>query len=238
MTQGHSKKVVGILGGMGPAATVDLLWKILRQTPATKDEEHLRILVDINPQVPGRVTAILEGTEDPGPVIAEMSRGLERAGAELLAIACNTAHYYWQAVQEAVRIPVLHMIRETARYMATLDPIPRTAGLLASVALIKVGLYQEALREVGITVVVPSPPMQERVLQAIASVKGGESPENLQPILQPVLDELGHQGAECIVAGCTEIPIALLSFIEDVKIPFVDASDILAQAIVRKALTG
>lgn len=76
-----SEKVVGILGGMGPAATLDLLAGILRHTPAAKDQDHLCILVDMNPNVPDRVAALLEGGADPGPVLVEMARGLERAGA-------------------------------------------------------------------------------------------------------------------------------------------------------------
>lgn len=235
MAEGRGGKAVGILGGMGPAATLDLVDKILRHTPATRDQDHLRILVDINPKVPDRVAAILGSGEDPAPVMVEMARGLERMGAQLLAIACNTAHYYWQAVQDAVRVPVLHMIRETARYLAGLDSVPRSAGLLASTALIKVGLYQQALREVGIATVSPNDAAQEQVMRVIWGVKGGEDPRRLQSVLQFALDDLIAQGVECLIAGCTEIPI-LLPFVGDPGVPFVDASDVLARAIVREAL--
>lgn len=232
---GRREKVVGILGGMGPAATLDLVGKVLRHTPATRDQEHLRILVDINPKVPDRVAAILEGSEDPTPVLVEMARGLERMGAELLAIACNTAHYFWQAVQDAVRVPVLHMIRETARYLSSLDPVPRTVGLLASTALIRVGLYQQALGGAGITAVVPGPAAQEQVMRVIWGVKGGADPRSLSAVLQPVLGEFVGQGVRCAVAGCTEIPI-VLPFVGSRGISLVDATDVLARAIVRDAL--
>ncbi|MEW6547611.1 MAG: amino acid racemase [Bacillota bacterium] len=235
MTVRPKDKVVGILGGMGPAATLDLLSKVLRHTPATRDQEHLRILVDINPKVPDRVAAILEGGEDPGPVLVEMARGLERMGAGLLAIACNTAHYWWQATQEAVGVPVLHMIRETVRYLEGLDPVPRTAGLLASNAVVRVGLYQEALRDAGIEVVVPSDPAQERVMRVIWGVKGGEDPGSLQSLLRSVADEVVTRGAQCVIAGCTEIPI-VLPFVGNLGVPVVDATDVLARAIVREAM--
>lgn len=233
--EGRGGKVVGILGGMGPAATLDLVDKILRHTPATRDQDHLRILVDINPKVPDRVAAILGPGEDPAPVMVEMARGLERMGAQLLAIACNTAHYYWQAVQDAVRVPVLHMIRETVRYLAGLDTVPRSVGLLASTALSKVGLYQQALREAGIATVLPSDAAQELVMTVIWGVKGGEDPRRLGSVLRPAVDDLITQGVECLIAGCTEIPI-VLPFVPDPGVPFVDASDVLARAIVREAL--
>lgn len=232
---GRGRKVVGILGGMGPAATLDLVDKILRHTPAARDQDHLRILVDINPGVPDRVAAILGSGEDPAPVMVEMARGLERMGAQLLAIACNTAHHYWQTVQDAVRVPVLHMIRETARYLAEMNSVPRSVGLLASTALIKVGLYQRVLREAGIATVLPGVSAQEHVMRVIWGVKGGEDPGRLQSMLQTAVEDLVARGAECLIAGCTEIPI-VLRFVTDPGVPFVDASDVLARAIVREAL--
>lgn len=229
------EKVVGILGGMGPAATLDLVAKVLRRTPAARDQEHLRILVDINPKVPDRVAAILEGAEDPSPVLVDMARGLELMGAEVLAMACNTAHWYWQAVQDAVGVPVLHMIRETARYLKGLEPPPQRVGLIASTALVRVGLYQQILGEAGIAVVVPGPDAQDRVMRVIRGVKGGEDAGQLAAILRPVVDEFAAEGVEHVIAGCTEIPI-VIPFVGPHAVSFVDASDVLAAAIVREAL--
>ena len=96
---------------MGPEATVDLMQRIIRLTPALDDADHIRCIVDNNPKVPSRIKAIIEGNgEDPGPCMADMGRRLESWGADFLVIACNTAHYYYDAVQEAVNIPVINLI--------------------------------------------------------------------------------------------------------------------------------
>src|SRR5210317_1086324 len=105
------EKTVGILGGMGPEATVDLMRRIIRLTPALDDADHIRCIVDNNPKVPSRIKAIIEGDgEDPGPCMADMGRRLESWGADFLVIACNTAHFYYGAVQQAVNIPVVNLI--------------------------------------------------------------------------------------------------------------------------------
>ena len=169
---GKKEKVVGILGGMGPAATLDLISKILKHTPATVEQDHLRILVDINPKVPDRVAAILEGKNGILPVLTGMAQGLERMGADLLAISCNNAHYYWEAVRDSVKIPVLNMIRETASALSQKVPSPPRVGLLATSAMIRIGLYERILKEAGIATVVPTQLMQERLTEVILELKG------------------------------------------------------------------
>ncbi len=233
--KGHpAEKVVGILGGMGPAATLDLLAKVLQHTPAAKDQDHLRVLVDMNPKVPDRVAALLEGGADPGPVLVEMARGLERAGAQVLAIPCNTAHCWHSKVQAAVSVPVLHIVAETARHLAGMEPRPRVVGLLASTGLVKVGLYQDMIGEQGISVCVPDPVGQEVVMQVIYEVKAGRETGKLRPLLDPVLEELTGNGAAAVIAGCTELPLVLCS--ENSPLPVIDPTDLLARAVVREAL--
>ena len=105
-----TEKIVGILGGMGPEATVDLMQRIIRLTRAVDDIDHIRCIVDNNPKVPSRIKAIIEGDgEDPGPCMADMANRLETWGADFLVIACNTAHFYYNAVQDAVDIPVINL---------------------------------------------------------------------------------------------------------------------------------
>jgi aspartate racemase len=228
------EKVVGILGGMGPAATLDLISKILKHTPATVEQDHLRILVDINPKVPDRVAAILEGKKDIIPVLTGMAQGLERMGADLLAISCNNAHYYWEAVREAVKIPVLHMIRETASALSNTSPSPPRAGLLATSAMIRIGLYEHILKEAGIATMVPTQLMQERLTEVILGVKGNVDPRELKSLLDEPIAEMAARGVNDIVIGCTEIPI-VLPFSNTHGIRFWDATEILAMAILRDA---
>ena len=147
------RKVIGILGGMGPEATADLFLKIIKSTPAKKDQEHLRILIDNNPQIPDRTAAILHGGEDPTPALVETGKNLERAGADFLIIPCNTAHYFHGNIQDAVTIPVLHMMSATAGEMKARGI--KRAGLLASDGTVQSGLYHKALAQSGIEVVIP-----------------------------------------------------------------------------------
>lgn len=111
-------RVVGVIGGMGPAATLDFYAKLIAATPATREQDHLRVLIDSNPGVPDRNLALAGGAPSPeaapGPVLADMARGLERAGADLLVMACNTAHAFEADIRRAVAIPFVSIITETA----------------------------------------------------------------------------------------------------------------------------
>ena len=231
---GKKEKVVGILGGMGPAATLDLISKILKHTPATVEQDHLRILVDINPKVPDRVAAILEGKKEILPVLTGMAQALERMGADLLAISCNNAHYYWEAVRDSVKIPVLHMIRETASALSQKIPSPPRVGLLTTSAMIRIGLYEHILKEAGTATVVPTQLMQERLTEVILGVKRNVNPQELKSLLDEPIAEMAARGINDIVIGCTEIPI-VLPFSNSHGITFWDATEILAMAILRDA---
>ena len=138
---GREEKTVGIIGGMGPEATIDLMQRILRLTPAPKgkdmdDIDHIRCLVDNNPKIPSRIKAIIDKDGvDPGPFIADMAKGLESWGADFLAIPCNTAHYYYDIVQSAVNIPVINLIDIVCHHIGTHFPDHDKIGILASTAV-------------------------------------------------------------------------------------------------------
>lgn len=257
----ETAKVIGILGGMGPEATCDLFHKIIRVTPRFKpirrDQDHLRVIVDSNPLIPDRTAAILEGGEDPVPHLQETARNLERAGAGLIAMPCNTAHYFWDQVQAAVGIPVLHMMEEVARALAGDGPgggqpgasqaavsrvgppaAPagvRRVGLLATTATVRTRLYHRALEARGIEVLEPDAGGQEAVMEAIYRVKRGDLAGARAPLVAEAR-RLEEAGADAIVAGCTEIPLVLWQ--GDLRVPLVDATEVLAVAAVRAALQG
>ena len=138
------KKTIGILGGMGPLATADLFEKIIAHTRAARDQEHLRVLIDSNTRIPDRTAAILQGGEDPAPELRSSARGLERQGAELLIMPCNTAHYFYDAVQSSVSIPVLHMIRIMVQALRRKGI--QQAGLLAPMAPYRPASIKNVLR--------------------------------------------------------------------------------------------
>src|SRR5574341_528435 len=168
-----SQKVIGVLGGLGPWATLDLFEKILRQTPARIDQEHLRIIIDNNPKIPDRSPAILGEGEDPTPALVATAQNLQRAGADFLVIPCNTAHYFYDRIRAAVTIPVLHIMDEVAAAAREKVPGVHVLGVLATAATMASGLYHRACRRQGIEVIGPDPAGQQIVNRAIYGVKAG-----------------------------------------------------------------
>ncbi|MEL7564433.1 MAG: amino acid racemase [Dehalobacterium sp.] len=224
-------KVVGIIGGMGPSATVDLMTKIIRATPAKKDQEHIRMLVDNNPHIPPRVEAIMEHGESPGPVMAEMASNLEKWGADFIVIACSTAHFYLQDVLNSVKIPVLNMIEETIEVLKK-DGVKNTV-LLATIATLKTKLYEKVLNKAGINLLLPEKHYQEKVLQIIKEVKTGHFTE-ARAFGEEILKHSLEQGAEAIILGCTELPV-IFDEIKDSPLKLYDPTEIMAQVIVKRA---
>lgn len=200
------KKTVGIIGGMGPAATCDLMEKIIALTKASRDQDHLHIITDCNTAIPDRTEAILRGGPDPVPELQKSARLLEAAGAELLIMPCNTAHYYYASVAAAVHIPVLHIARETAAVLR--DAGVRAAGVLATDGTVQSGVYGDALAQAGVEALYPSAPMQEQVMRLIyQGVKARAIPLASVPV-EDIIRDLRDRGAEKLVLACTELPIA------------------------------
>ncbi|WP_372681657.1 aspartate/glutamate racemase family protein [Desulfosarcina sp.] len=223
------EKIVGILGGMGPEATVDLMQRIIRLTPAVDDADHIRCIVDNNPKVPSRIKAIIEGHgEDPGPCMADMGRRLESWGADFLAIACNTAHYYYDAVQQAVTIPVINLIDLVADHVNDNYPNHRKIGLLASPAVAMTGLYTRRFSRLGIEDQWPDPDQQARLLSVIKAVKKGDTGPSVREDYRQVGQHLKQKGAEIALIACTE----LSTLGENLPLCALDAAEILAAEIV------
>ena len=228
--------IAGILGGMGPEATVDLMQRIIRLTPAMDDIDHIRCIVDNNPKVPSRIKALIEKTgESPGPVMADMARRLEAWGAHFLAIPCNTAHYYRPEVQAAVNIPVLDLIDITALKVKELFPCCQRVGILASTAVRMTGLYENRFKEDGVEVVFPEEPDQDALLGIIKKVKAGkpvsETGLDFDAVCKRLLQPKGP--ADVLIIACTE-----LSVIADaLTVDFLDAAEVLAAHIVKLAKT-
>lgn len=234
--QRKSEKIIGVLGGLGPWATLDLFEKILRLTPAGRDQEHLRIIIDNNTKIPDRSPAIFGRGEDPTPSLVETARNLERAGADFIVIPCNTAHFFFDAVQRAVSIPVLHIMNEVAS--AARDEVPglRTVGVLATEAAMRSRLYHDAFEHVGITVMGPDDHGQEAVNRAIYGVKAGRMGPDVTRELVAVASALVAGGAQAIVLGCTELPFVLRP--QDISVPLIDSNLVLARAAVKMAMAS
>lgn len=226
-------KTIGVLGGMGPWATLDFFEKLLRLTPAKTDQEHLRVIIDNNPKIPDRSPAIMGTGEDPTPALVAGARTLQQAGADVIVIPCNTAHYFYERVQNAVSIPVLHIMEEVAATAREEVPTARVLGILATAAAVSSGLYARACARRGIEVVNPDPSGQQVVNRAIYAVKGGQMGPEITAGLKKIADGLVGRGAQALVLGCTELPFVLKP--QDVRVPLLDSNQILARAAVRFA---
>lgn len=225
----NEKKVIGIIGGMGPMATADLFRKIIERTDAKCDNEHIHILIDNNTGIPDRTQAILSGSDAPAGAIAESAKRLEAMGADLLIIPCNTSHFFYPAIAQSVHIPILHMPEETAAFAAKKGI--KTAALLATDGTVKSGIYHKAFEKVGIRIITPDESGQAKVMHmTYHEVKAGKKADI--NALEPTLDALAQQGAEMFILGCTELPVAFAGYD---KRCMADPTMILAEAAIRAA---
>lgn len=227
------KKTIGIIGGMGPLATCDLMEKIIRNTRAATDQEHIHIITDCNTCIPDRTKAILEGGTDPVPEMVKSIKRLQEGGADLLIMPCNTAHYFYDRLQAAADIPILHMLRETAKTLHRKQTA--CAAVFATDGTVRTGIYDRVLKEQGIRAVYPTPDQQKLLMCLIYDyVKSGKPGIRMQkPYVRELLETMYSLGAQKMILGCTELPIAfdLLGMKQDT----VDPTLVLARAAVTAA---
>lgn len=198
---------VGILGGMGPQATVLLMDKLIAAVPAADDRDHIPLIVDQNTQVPSRIRRLIEGTgEDPGPALAEMARRLERAGAEALAMPCNTTHHYAGVITASVRIPMLSLVEvSVARARALSGAAGGRVGIIASPAVRITGLFEGPLRAAGLTPVYPAD--EAPVLDAIRRIKAAGVDGPARRAVRRASEHLLADGAQVQMIACTELSL-------------------------------
>jgi len=224
--------VIGVLGGMGPMATVDFLAKVTELTPVSRDQDHLPLIVYSVPQVPDRSASIVEGRESPLPAMIEGLRTLVQAGVECIAIPCNTAHHWYDDLARESSVPVLHMVDATGAAMQRLSVPNGPVGLLATAGTLAAGIYPARLIRHGYECVVPDDgDVETLVTPGIGLVKAGRAAE-AEELLRTAADNLLGRGARVVILACTEIPVALKD--DDASEGrYVDATRALAEACVR-----
>ena len=225
-------RTIGILGGMGPAATLDFYGRLVDLRGASSDEEHPPCLLNSATQIPDRTNHIVGVGPDPAPALVEGVMVLEAGGAEFIAIPCNTAHAYLRAMREAVGIPVLDMIAAAVAAVRRDVPDARQVGILATTGTLTIGLYDGLLRAAGCEPLHPKESEQVRVMEAIHSIKGGSigPDERLSRAALALVD----RGASAIIMGCTEIPLGLDTQSCPAKV--IDATQVLAEITLSLAL--
>lgn len=225
----NMNKTIGIIGGMGPKATCDLMEKIIKLSDAHKDQDYVRICVDCNTNIPDRTQAILDGGADPLPELVKSGIRLQDMGSDVLIMPCNTAHYYYDKLIPFFEIPILHMPVETAKLLEKENT--NVVGVLATDGTIKSGVYETALKQHNIEAVYPEEKEQKRIMSLIYEcIKSGKN--NVDDYhLSKIIELLYEKGAEKIILGCTELPIAF--GLAKVNGNFVDPTEILAYSALR-----
>jgi len=219
-------KTIGIIGGMGPLATVKLFEKIVLLTNAETDQEHLHILVDNNTSIPDRTDFILGKTStNPIEQLILSAKKLESMGADFLIMPCNTAHYFFNDLVKAVTIPVVNMIEETAKYICETYENINTVGLLSTEATANKQLYENIFNNYGLNIIKPSIESQNNITELIYSIKSGIEYKYISKVYS-VMKEIENKGTDLFILGCTELPIAVDLY--KIEGTFIDTLEILA----------
>jgi aspartate racemase len=227
-------KTIGMIGGMGPAATLDLFGKLLAASHVERDQDHFRILIDNNPRVPDRNDAIAGRGPSPGPQLAASAHGLQQAGADFLIIACNTAHAFQPEIKAAISIPLISMIEATAD--AAMVERPTRVGVLAADGCRRAQLYQHAFAARGVEPLFLADDAQADFMTLLYRIKAGDVGEETRRRMQQLAINLNARGAQAIVAACTEVPLVLDADV--LAIPLISSTDALVARTVAYARTG
>ena len=221
------EKILGILGGMGPEATVELMRRIVEKTPAKLDSDHIRCIVDQNAKVPSRPLSIQGKIPSAAPALIDMGKRLQNYGANILCMPCNTAHFYLPDIEKEISIPFIDMLACTAKHIQTAYPNEKRVGIASTTNTKDTKLYDERFATLGIEAVYPKPGTQEKILTVIAAVKAGNIGKEIQDEMKSIVTEMREQGIYVVVIACTE-----LSVVSPDAEGIIDALDCLVAEII------
>ncbi len=228
-------KVVGILGGMGPDSTVEFYRRFIEKTRAPRDQDHPHVIIDSNTQIPDRSAHIIRGETNPFDALVATGQNLARAGAELIAIPCNTSHHYFNELQQQVPVPLVNMVEATANRLKAITPAVRKVGVLATSGTVSSDIFGRLMAP--IETLYPSAEEQESLV--MASIYGPHGVKTLGPndesaeLLFEASRRLIERGADAIVTGCTEISLVVRH--GDLEKPVIDSLDALVDETIQQA---
>ncbi|MDC7699435.1 amino acid racemase [Vogesella indigofera] len=203
---------LGIVGGVGPAATVDFMNKVIQSTPASRDQDHIKMVVEQNPQIPDRTANLIRRETDPTVALLATCKRLEAEGAHAIAIPCNTAHAFVAELQPLLGIPIVHMLEETIGFIRHRYGTAKPIGLLATSGTVQSRVYHRIAETAGLTLIVPDDEHQAKVMAAIygeQGVKAGYTSGRCREELLAAARQLADAGAAVLILGCTELPLLL-----------------------------
>lgn len=229
----HQKNLIGLLGGMGPAATVDFLSKVISFTPANFDQDHIPLIVHDVPQIPDRSTAIEAGKDDPFLPMLSGIRLLDAAGVDYIAIPCNTAHYWYERLQKGCRAEILHIADAVVQHLIDTQGRVGSIAVMATRGTIAAGIYSDRLLKATDRVIIPDEETQRLIDNAIASVKAGKLTVARNQAVEAA-NNLTTIGAACLLLACTELPVVLGDLAGGPVIA--DATEALARACVKASI--
>jgi aspartate racemase len=225
-------KTIGVIGGMGPQATVDFFQKILDNTRVERDQDHIHVIIDNNPQIPDRTAFLLGKGESPLKSLVNSAVKLQLMGADLLAMPCNTAHYFYDEIVKFVDIPFINMIDEVAASIRAKNLGVNRVGLLATKGVYSMGIYSRYLQKYGIEAVIPPEDGIETVSKTIYTIK-----KNLNLVdpagINEIIENMRKEGIDTIILGCTELPLIVDKY--PMGPDYIDSTAVLAKRAVEMA---
>lgn len=225
--------MVGVIGGLGPESTLDFFGKVLHHSKAAKDQDHIHLIIENNPKTPNRNDAIAGRGPSPGPALADMARALERAGADFVVMACNTAHAYEADIRAALTKPFVSLIDEVVDEVRRHHPAAKRVGVLATQGSRDAKIFAPAFGRQRIEVVQLNEDSQAQFMTLLYRIKAGDRSKDTRDGMQHLGEELVAMGADILIAGCTEVPLVLQQG-DNTKM-LIDSTDVLAKRCVTYA---
>jgi aspartate racemase len=222
-----TQKTVGVMGGMGPDATVDFMAKVIALTDSGRDQDHVHMIVDQDPSVPNRQEAIRNGSTEVTHALGAMAKRLEDAGADFLVMVCNTAHVFLDEVHATTGIPFISIVDESVREIDRVCPDARKVGVMATDGCLRTNIYQDAVVASGRQALEPESEELVELMRLITEIKAGNQGEDIASAMQALANGLVDKGADVIISGCTEIPLVFDG--ENCKVPVIASTDVLAE---------
>jgi aspartate racemase len=233
MSHAVEEKTVGVIGGLGPLATVDFFSKLVSATSANTEQDHLHVIIENNPKVPNRHAAINGTGPDATPYLVQMASNLERAGADFVVMPCNTAHAFQKEIENVLTVPFVSIINEVVIELREKYGDLSNIGLMAAEGCLTAQLYQQALKKSGLNPVVWTEAEIAMFMSTVYRIKADERTEDIRLTLIDLANLLTKRGAEVIVAACTEVPLILSP--PDLEVPLISSTDLLVNRTIAYA---
>ena len=220
---------VGILGGVGPLASCYLYERIIKNTKASIDQEHVNLIINSHSEIPNRTDYLLDNTKDnPIPYIEKDLKELEKLGVDFIVINCNTAHNFYDYLSKTISIPLLNIIEITVK---NIDKNNKKIGIMATDGTNKGNLYQEELLRNNFHPITPPLEIQKMIMKTIEMVKEGIEIE--KEYFDIIAKHFIDNSCDKIILGCTELSVLREKF--DLDDYFIDPIEIISKEIILRS---